>query len=89
LVTGKVLYTDSTHLKANANKNKFDVALVEVKPLQYLAELEAAVEEDRAQHGKRDLKAKAAASPTKEIKVSRTYTESGYMVRDGKPKGFF
>jgi IS5 family transposase len=35
------------------------------------------------------LKAKAAEAQTKEIKVSRTDAESGYMVRDGKPKGFF
>ena len=26
LASGTVLYTDSTHLKANANKNKFDLA---------------------------------------------------------------
>src|SRR5882724_3228536 len=32
LVEGKVLYTDATHLKASANKNKFDVVRVEVKP---------------------------------------------------------
>lgn len=89
LVTGRVLYTDSTHLKANANKNKFDVARVEVKPLEYLEQLEAAVEQDRAEHGKGELKAKATTQETKEIKVSRSDPESGYMVRDGKPKGFF
>lgn len=89
LVTGKVLYTDSTHLKANANKNKFEVARVEVKPVEYLAQLEAAIDEDRVAHGKRELKAKPAAPESKEIKVSRTDAESGYMVRDGKPKGFF
>jgi transposase len=89
LVTGKVLYTDSTHLKASANKNKFDVARVEVKPVEYLQQLEAAIEEDRAAHGKRELKASTAEPATKEIKVSRTDRESGYMVRDGKPKGFF
>src|SRR6266496_2700718 len=33
LVTGEVLYTDSTHLKASANKNRFDVQRVEVKPV--------------------------------------------------------
>jgi Transposase DDE domain len=83
------LYTDSTHLKANANKNKFDVARVEVKPVEYLAQLEAAIGEDRTAHGKRELKVKAAEPATKEIKVSRTDADSGYMVRDGKPKGFF
>ena len=36
LVSGEVLYTDATHLKANANKNKFDVVRVEVKPREYL-----------------------------------------------------
>jgi transposase len=52
LVTGRVLYTDSTHLKANANKNKFDVVRVEVKPVEYLAQLEAAVEQGRARQGR-------------------------------------
>jgi len=89
LVSGEVLYTDSTHLKATANKNKFDVQRVEVKPVEYLAQLEQAVEEDRKAHGKRELKARAAEPETKEIKVSRTDQDSGYMVRDGKPKGFF
>ena len=28
LVDGTVLYTDSTHLKANANKNRFDTAIL-------------------------------------------------------------
>ena len=89
LASGAVLYTDSTHLKANANKNKFDLAEVQVKPQEYLAALEAAITEDRAAHGKGPLKAKAAAVETREIKVSRTDKDSGYMVRDGKPKGFF
>lgn len=89
LVEGKVLYSDATHLKANANKNKFDVVRVEVKPQQYLAQLEQAIEEDRAAEGKRELKPKASAPATKEIKQSRTDKDAGYMVREGKPKGFF
>ena len=90
LASGTVLYTDSTHLKANANKNKYDVAEVKVKPQQYLESLEAAITKDRAAHGKRPLKDQPEAEPeTKQIKVSRTDKDSGYMVRDGKPKGFF
>lgn len=89
LVTGEVLYSDATHLKASANKNKFDVVRVEVKPVEYLAQLEQAIEEDRAAEGKRELKPKASADGTKEIKVSRTDKDAGYMVREGKPKGFF
>jgi hypothetical protein len=90
LATGSVLYTDSTHLKANANKNKYDVAEVKVKPSEYLEALDAAVEEDRAAHGKKPLKDKPSAEPeSREIKVSRTDPDAGYMVREGKPKGFF
>jgi transposase len=89
LVSGEVLYTDATHLKANANKNKFDVVRVEVRPQEYLAQLEQAIEQDRAAEGKRELKAKSSAPATKEIKISRTDKDAGYMVREGKPKGFF
>lgn len=90
LASGSVLYTDSTHLKANANKNKYDVAAVQVKPQEYLAALDAAISEDRAAHGKQPLKDKPATEPeSKEIKVSRTDKDAGYMVREGKPKGFF
>jgi transposase len=89
LASGSVLYTDSTHLKATANKNKYDLAEVQVKPQQYLAALEAAIGEDRAAHGKAPLKQSDPEPETKEIKVSRTDRDSGYMVRDGKPKGFF
>ena len=90
LASGRVLYTDSTHLKANANKNKFDVAEVGVKPAEYLEALEAAIDEDRAAHGKKPLQEKPATEPkTREIKVSRTDPDAGYMVREGKPKGFF
>jgi transposase len=90
LASGTVLYTDSTHLKANANKNKYDLASVQVKPQEYLAALDQAIGEDRAAHGKKPLKEQPEAEPeTKQIKVSRTDKDSGYMVRDGKPKGFF
>ena len=93
LASGTVLYTDSTHLKANANKNKYDLAEVAVKPQEYLAALDAAVTEDRAAHGKVPLKDKPVAPEsepeTRQIKVSRTDKDSGYMVREGKPKGFF
>jgi len=89
LVTGEVLYSDATHLKASANKNKFAVVRVEVKPVEYLAQLEQAIEQDRAAEGKRELKANQSAPATKEIKVSRSDKDAGYMVREGKPKGFF
>ena len=87
---GKILYTDSTHLKANANKKKFSRELVSADTQVYLEELERSVDEDRIEHGKKPLppKAKSEEKPQKEIKVSKTDPESGYMARTGKPEGF-
>ncbi|PKR47505.1 IS1182 family transposase [Thalassospira marina] len=89
LVDGTVLYTDSTHLKANANKNKWDKEVVAKSRAAYWDDLDLAIEEDRAAHGKKPLKAKERQPVSKETKISRTDQDSGYMVRDGKPKGFF
>jgi len=88
LVTGKILYTDSTHLKANANKRKLVKFEVEKTPKEYIAELNKAVEEDRINHGKKPLKEKEIVPEMKETKVSTTDPDSGYMMRDGKPEGF-
>lgn len=89
LVDGTVLYTDSTHLKANANKAKFDLAMVAKSRADYWDDLDAAIDASRAVHGKKPLKEKERQPVEKETKVSRTDPDSGYMVRDGKPKGFF
>jgi len=89
LISGRVLYSDSTHLKANANKNKFKKEQIEQSTRGYLAELEEAIESDRKAHGKKPLPHKAQDSENKQIKVSTTDPDSGYMVREGKPEGFF
>ncbi len=89
LVDGKTLYTDATHLKADANKNKFVKKQVKKSTCTYLAELEHDISRDRAAHGKKPLKPDVSEPEVKEIKVSTTDPESGYMVRDGKPEGFF
>ena len=84
-----MLYTDSTHLKANANKNRYDMAVVAKSRSDYWDALDTAIEQDRAEHGKKPLPDKERRPVEKETKVSRTDPESGYMVRDGKPRGFF
>jgi transposase len=88
-VGGKILYTDSTHLKANANKNKFTNAEVEESRKSYFEALNQAVNEDREAHGKKPLPRKEEPVEIKNIKQSTTDPESGFMHRDGKPKGFF
>ena len=89
LVDGTVLYTDSTHLKANANKGKYDLAMIEKSRSDYWADLDRAIEVERALHEQKPLKEVERKPIVKETKVSRTDPDSGYMVRDGKPKGFF
>ncbi len=89
LVEGTTLYTDSTHLKANANKNKFDLAMAAKSRAAYWGALDAAINEDRADHGKKPMKPAAREPVVKETKISRTDPDAGYMVREGKPKGFF
>lgn len=89
LVDGTVLYTDSTHLKANANKGKYDLAMIAKSRADYWADLDRAIDTERALHGQKPLKQKERRPAVKETKVSRTDPDSGYMVREGKPKGFF
>jgi transposase len=89
LVDGAVLYTDSTHLKANANKGKYDLAMIAKSRADYWDDLDRAIDADRAAHGKAPMKDRPHEPEVKETKVSRTDPDSGYMVRDGKPKGFF
>ena len=92
-IDGKTLFTDSTHVKANANKKKFTRELVQKNTQSYFDELEQAVNEDRIAHGKKPLAPKEepvdeAMKEMKEIKVSTTDPDSGYMARDNKPEGF-
>jgi len=54
MVGGRVLISDSTHLKANANKRKFKKQVIEKTSRAYLKDLEAAINEDREAHGKKD-----------------------------------
>ena len=89
MVAGRVLFSDSTHIKANANKRKLVKKTVPESTKEYLNELDAAVAGDRKKNGKKPLKLKKYVPKEKEIKVSTTDPESGYMYRTGKPEGFF
>jgi len=58
LVCEKILYTDSTHTKAKANKHKKETKVVEVTPKEYMEELDAQIDAERAELGKKPLKRK-------------------------------
>ena len=88
MVGGRVLFTDSTHLKANANKHKYTKQEIEVETRGYFEELNKAIEEDRVNNGKKPLKEKEEVKKTKEIRVSTTDPECGFMSRENKQEMF-
>lgn len=86
LVDGTTFYTDSTHKKANANKNKYDDCIVEnIKERRKW--LEEEINEERIKQGRKPFEYKDEIEE-KHIKVSTTDKESGYYHRDNKEKGF-
>jgi len=86
LVKGETLFTDSTHKKANANKNKFHEEIKQVVR-ERKEWLEQEINEERVKQGKKDFEFKDKTEE-KKIKVSDTDSESGYYHRDNKEKGF-
>ena len=86
LIDGTTFYTDSTHKKANANKNKFDDEIVKnIKDRRIW--LEEEINEERIKNGKKPFDYKDEIEE-KHIKVSKTDKEAGYYHRDNKEKGF-
>ena len=86
LIDGTTFYTDSTHKKANANKNKYEDIVEEVVK-ERRKWLEEEINEERRIQGKKEFKYEDKKE-TKHIKVSTTDKESGYYHRDNKEKGF-
>ena len=93
LVGGTILYTDSTHIKAKANKHRKVLVTVEETPKEYIEELNAQIDLDRKILGKKpfdhddDDKPPKGGSGKTQMK-SLTDPESGQQNRDGKPDGF-
>ena len=86
LIDGTTFYTDSTHKKANANKNKYEDELVKTIKERRIW-LEEEINEERIKQGRKPFKYKDEIEE-KHIKVSTTDKESGYYHRDNKEKGF-
>ena len=91
LVGGEILYTDSTHIKAKANKHRKQLVEVKESPKEYMKELDEQITEDRAELGKKPIKDKEDDDKPEQPKTrmqSKTDPESGQQNRDGKPDGF-
>ena len=98
----ETVYGDSTHQKANANKNKYTDEEVEIVKRVYDDELLKEINADRIAHGKKPLKETKAEElnydeetgslkkdlVSKHIKVSKTDRESGCFHKGEKEKCF-
>lgn len=94
LVTGEVIVTDSTHIKASAAKGKVEKVIVEKTPSQYLntleqeaKKIEKELEEKRIESGKKKRGRKPMGTSTETISVVKTDSDSGLLSRPGKPAG--
>lgn len=84
-----VFYIDSMYLKVNVNKGKYDFVMVVKLWVDYWGEFDCVIEVEWVLYGQKLLKEKECKLSEKEIKVSCVDLEVGYMVCEGKLKGFF
>ncbi len=94
LVSGRMVGTDSTHVKANASRASEELVEISEAPGAYWEQLDAYEEEGletlAGQTGKRRKKrTKQVRRDNRRTKkrVSRTDPESGHLNRPGKPRG--
>lgn len=98
LVTGDVIVADSTHIKASASRQRSEMILVEKTPTEYMQtleqeaqRLEAELQRRREAAGKKKCGKKPQTRERKvmrEVLISKTDPDAGYMNRPGKPVGF-
>lgn len=87
LIKGKIVYTDSTHIRANASNSKYENEEYEV--VEYKNTHLDRVNRIRKRHNIRPLKELDDKTITKTRKISKVDPDSGFMHRDRKPLGFF
>lgn len=78
LVEPRLVYLDGTHIKAHANRNKFNNQEVAVEALIYQEALEKEINEVRVKAGKKPFK-KSEEKDVKNTKVSTTDCDSGWF----------
>jgi transposase len=89
LISSEHVFIDSTHVKASANKNKFEKKVVRKETKAYEARLQEEINKDREEHEKKPIPPeKFNQEEYKEIKESTTDPESGYYVKDERTKQF-
>lgn len=89
LISAEHVFIDSTHVKASANKRKFEKKVVRKESRAFQEQLQEEINRDREDHGKKPIPPdKFKKDEEKEIKQSTTDPESGYYVKDERTKQF-
>lgn len=88
LVKGKIVYTDSTHVRANASNSKYE-NITEERVIEEDESLLMLINDKRTQKGQKPLLPKEPKIEEHSRKVSKTDPDSGFMHRDRKPIGFY
>lgn len=78
------VYTDGTHLKANANKNKYENKEVEIAAKLYQQELNEEIDKDREKHHKKQLKKKKKIQKQKTLKLLEMIQIVDIFIRERK-----
>ena len=89
LINAQEFFSDSTHIKANANKKKYTRGHVLKDARKYTKEVLAEVNAIREEEDKKPFDDNDKGPKEQEVKVSTTDPESGYMYRENKPEGFY
>ena len=88
LVSGKLLITDSTHVKANATKMSKVVVEIERETAAFFERLDAYEAEERKRLELPEVARKTPEPKTVKQTQSATDPEAGWLRRPGKPEGF-
>lgn len=85
-VSPNIVFIDSTHVKANANKKKYIKKVVEAQTKDYQEQLNQEINEERVLKGKKPLVPKTIEM--KEVKENQTDSESGLFIKNEKESMF-
>lgn len=89
LIDIESLFIDGTHVKAHANKNKYNKQdLIMTSAKAYQKELEEEINQDRYHHGKKEIFFDEDTGEVKQAKVSKNDPESGVFHKGEKEKCF-
>ena len=88
LVSGKLLLTDSTHIKANASKTSKTKVIVERCASEYFERLDAYEAEERKRLALPEITRKLPSPKQVEQTQSITDADAGWLCRPNKPEGF-